>query len=102
MGKISLLYSPTSPWPEFSLSVGGDRTQTHCGLFFVVLSSPAALLIGITLCLLGSTRKAIAMVTVSIRISELGEKGRRWSFAEACIQRQDFVTLWCVHYEFEL
>lgn len=69
-----VLSSPTSPWPEFSLSVGGEGSIAHTNIlwsFVVVLSSPAALLVGITPGLLGSTRKTVAMVTVSIRISVL-------------------------------
>ncbi len=44
--------------------------------FVVVLSSPAALVVGITPGLLGSTRKVVAMVAVSIRISVL----ERWAW----------------------
>lgn len=73
MGEILFLVLP-SPWPEFSLSVSGEASTTRTNIqwsFAVVLSSPAALLVGITPGLLASTQKVVAMVTVSIGISVL-------------------------------
>lgn len=61
----ALLSSPTSPWPEFSLSVGGEASTARTNIlwsFAVVLSSPAAPLVGISLRLLGSTRKVVAVI----------------------------------------